>query len=615
VNVNVQVNEVPVPVRRLAGIDLGVASEHTVRVLDGTGQKIAAARCVPSRESLLAVEARALAGTPAGTRLEVVLEPTGPAWFPVARFFATRGHKVFRVSSAKAADLRKFYRRHTKSNGIDADTLARLPLADPDGLTELTLAEGDAATLDRRVRACDRLTQQAARHKTRIKALMRQLLPMTPLTGDLGKADLAILERYADPRALLDLGPAGLAALISQASHGKQGQARAQAWISAAQQAIDLYGPADPAMPYAEVATEVRLLNAIETELKAHAAAREDAYRQADPGQLARTLPGLAEIGGPAMTAVMGKPGRFASGHHFKSFLGLAPRASETGETDRKGEPMSKAGPSLGRATMIRAADTARKLDPQLARIYYIQMTERGASHLKACCVVAGHLALRLHATMLRGTPYQLRDTDGSAVTADQARQIIAANWTVPDDVRKRRRSRKNKGKTPQQASKPVQRGGPPRPGSRPGHPPVKPAPDHPAPGPRGAAPRGHSSLPAKRRPPCPPKRSPLPKTRPRTCGNSSATPRSSKTGCCTRPVTSSTNWPASPTTTTSTPAVPPGGSSKTSDTSAADSASPYPAISTSNISQRLPPASRPSQRPKQNRRPLLAMALTQQPP
>ena len=35
----------------------------------------------------------------------------------VARFFAARGHKVFRVSSAKAADLRKFYRRHTKING------------------------------------------------------------------------------------------------------------------------------------------------------------------------------------------------------------------------------------------------------------------------------------------------------------------------------------------------------------------------------------------------------------------------------------------------------------------------------------------------------------------
>ncbi|MGE5289607.1 MAG: transposase [Micromonosporaceae bacterium] len=54
----------------------------------------------------------------------------------------------------------------------------------------------------------------------------------------------------------------------------------------------------------------------------------------------------------------------------FKSFVGLTPRASET-ETDRKGQPMSKAGPSLLRATFVRAADTARKQDPQLARIYY----------------------------------------------------------------------------------------------------------------------------------------------------------------------------------------------------------------------------------------------------
>ncbi len=139
---------------------------------------------------------------------------------------------------------------------------------------------------------------------------------------------------------------------------------------------------------------------------------------------------------------------------------------------------MTKAGPSLGRATMIRAADTARKLDPQLARIYYTQMTERGANHLKACCVVAGHLALRLHAAMLRGTPYQLRDTDGTPITPGQARQIIAANWTVPDDIRKRRRSRKKtSGKAPQQAARPGRRGGPPAPGSPRPRGPVNPAP------------------------------------------------------------------------------------------------------------------------------------------
>ncbi|MFD0574970.1 IS110 family transposase [Dactylosporangium darangshiense] len=116
----------------------------------------------------------------------------------------------------------------------------------------------------------------------------------------------------------------------------------------------------------AEVATEVRLIRAIEAELTVHADERETAYRWADPGQLVRTLPGLGQVGGPALAAVIGEASRFPSGAHFKSYLGLAPRASETGDTDRKGQPMPKAGSRLLRSTLVRAADHARKQDPQM---------------------------------------------------------------------------------------------------------------------------------------------------------------------------------------------------------------------------------------------------------
>lgn len=198
--------------------------------------------------------------------------------------------------------------------------------------------------------------------------------------------------------------------------------------------------------------SEIRLLRACQAELAAHAQRREEAYRWADPGQLARSLPGLAEIGGPAAAAGIGRPGRFPSGRHFKSYLGLTPKASETGETDRKGQAISKAGSSLLRTTFIRAADTARKQDPQLARVYYVQMTERGADHIKALCVVAGHLAERFWAVMTRGMPYVVCDTDGNPVTPAEAKTIIAEQWTVPAAVRARRRSRKKAGKAPQQA-------------------------------------------------------------------------------------------------------------------------------------------------------------------
>jgi transposase len=126
--------------------------------------------------------------------------------------------------------------------------------------------------------------------------------------------------------------------------------------------AMELYGD-HPAVPFgelaAEVATEVRLLKAIEAELALHAAARERHYLQVDPGQLARSLPGFAEISAPVLVASMGRPGRFPGASRFKSYVGLAPRASQTGESDRKDQPMSKAGPSLLRSAFVRAADGA----------------------------------------------------------------------------------------------------------------------------------------------------------------------------------------------------------------------------------------------------------------
>ena len=44
----------------------------------------------PTVESLTEVERSELAGCPLGTRLEVIVEPTGPAWLPIAVFFITR---------------------------------------------------------------------------------------------------------------------------------------------------------------------------------------------------------------------------------------------------------------------------------------------------------------------------------------------------------------------------------------------------------------------------------------------------------------------------------------------------------------------------------------------
>jgi transposase len=449
--------QLPSPVR-LLGIDLGITSAHTAVVVDQTGRVHARRRARSTLGSLTALEAAALASADPATQLVVVVEPTGPAWLPVAVFFGRRGHTVLRVTSAKAADLRRFLARHAKSNSIDAQTLARLPLVAPAGLVPVEFGSAARASLDRRVRAVARLSAEIGRRKNRIRALALAMIPTigAALSEGLNHTDLAVLERYANPRVLLAAGPARLTRLIVATSRGQLGQAKTQALRTAAAEAVALWD-GDRAVALddlaAEIATEVRLVHAAQAERARHELARDAALARIDPLGLAASLPGLGPVGSTQLVATMGRPGRFPNAATFKAFTGLVPRASETGQTDRKQQPMTKAGPRALRSQLVQSANTARKLDPQLAAVYHAQMTQRGATHRKALCVVAARLAERAWLTLARGEPYVICDLDGQPVTPEQAKRLIAQRFTVPTEVRRRRSSTKM-GKAPHMALK-----------------------------------------------------------------------------------------------------------------------------------------------------------------
>jgi hypothetical protein len=88
------------------------------------------------------------------------------------------------------------------------------------------------------------------------------------------------------------------------------------------------------------------------------------------------------------------------------------------------------------------------------AELNRTQMTERGATHRKALCVVGARLAERAWLTMARGEPYVICDLDGRPVTPEQAKRLIAERFTVTPEVRRRRRSTKQAGKAPRMALK-----------------------------------------------------------------------------------------------------------------------------------------------------------------
>lgn len=389
--------------RRILGMDLGITSAHQAAVIDETCRVVARGKAFPTKDGLEALERLALEGAPEGTELEVVIDPTGAAHHPVAVFFTGRGHRVFRPDASRTAHLRKGLARGKKTNRVDAEVLAKLAVWNREALHELELPTGERAELDRLVRATERLTEEIARHKARIRDLARAAMPLVgqAISKTIGRADLEVLRSYGDPRALLGLGLEGLTALISEVSRGEHGEAKARAYLRAAEEAVELYGDSGAAsfgVLQEELAAEISRLEVAEAALRPLERRREEAYREVDPTGLARSLPGIARVGAPLGVAFTGRPGRFPSGDRYASYVGLVPRSSETGETDRKGQPMTKAGNRKLRRMFVRAADTARKLDPQLARIYHVQMVERGAHHTKALAVVAAHLARRFWA-------------------------------------------------------------------------------------------------------------------------------------------------------------------------------------------------------------------------
>jgi hypothetical protein len=109
--------------RRVVGMDLGIATAHTMRVLDGEGTIVAKRKAWPTVDSLIAVETAALAGCPADTRLEVVIEPTGPTWLP-----------------PRAGTRRWPFRRKLRSRGDPLRRVAVIP-------TEVPVALFDGASV------------------------------------------------------------------------------------------------------------------------------------------------------------------------------------------------------------------------------------------------------------------------------------------------------------------------------------------------------------------------------------------------------------------------------------------------------------------------------------
>ena len=436
------------------GIDLSINGAHDCTVLDATGQLTQRFTFDSSEAGMRKLEHHVRAIEASQGAPVVVMEPTGLAWFlPCLSLRAQhRELKVVRIKTSKVAALRRYLKQDAKSDRLDSFTLAKMPFVDPEKLYAVDLPPAVLQGLDRMTRQRARLVADLTRRKNRLQALLRGYLPgLMEVVGKPWEPEFrAVVAVSLNPFTLADQDAATLRkALLGKLSRSAHLEDFISQLRTACMQLAQLYRPIVDAGQLTEgffddvrdeLARELRLMEGEEREVKALEATIAHRYREVAPKDHLGTLKGLGDVTAPTILAAVGTPQRFKSQAAFRGWTGIVPHASQSADSDAKGLPMTKAGPKRVKLALYQAAETARRWDPQLAKIYHDQMVNKGKPHYKAIGAVMSHLASRIHAVLTEQRDYVLRDVDGREVTAREARTIILTRYQVPAEIRAERR-------------------------------------------------------------------------------------------------------------------------------------------------------------------------------
>ena len=448
---------------RTIGIDLAVTAKHRAIIANERSQYISP---IISFDTDLAaldrLRARALKGAEPDCSLVVVMEATNIVWYPISVYFTRHGDTVHVVNPRMSAALSRFYHQYAKSDQLSAKSLARMPLVCPETLYPVTLSGADYLGLQRGCRELDRLTVQTSAIKNRLQAIdllgwpgLKQRVFSNPL----GVAARWFRDYFYDPQQVVEAGES----VLRQSWRAAGGDQDDDDWVASlvvlAKKLLQLYGGSGTYLDYtalaAEVAREQRRLADLEADAKfVRLKVTRPLYRKLHPGRNLETIKGVGQDGAAVFVGFIGDPSRFSSNRGFRGWSGMVPRSAQSGEGESKGLRITQAGPNLVKKYSFLDADVGRKRDPQLAVIYYDQMVNKGKHHTQAVCACATHLLDRVRVIVTEDRPYELRDVDGTPVTAKQALAIVAERYTVPPDVRRRNNKRARRERAEQRAER-----------------------------------------------------------------------------------------------------------------------------------------------------------------
>ena len=345
-------------------------------------------------------------GTP--ETLVLGLEATGPLWEPLYEQLAQAGYHVLLLNPRQTASWASSLGLRAKTDGLDAQTLARGLLA---GLARAsTLPSETVQALRTLTRARWDLiqTRTAARQRLHDELVLLfpefvRFLPSLPGRTDLGDpAVLELLEAYSSAQALAQVPLDALTATLEQLSHGRWGLDQAQALQVLAQHSTA------SSRAVAARSLVARMLAQQLLELAAHVteveAAIGDLLQEDAKSRDLQRMPGIGPQGAATIRAELGDVSRFSRVEEVVAYAGLDPRTCQSGAFVGQ-KHLSKRGPGALRHALYLAAFVAARCAPEWHERYQ-RLLDRGRAKKEAFTILARAMLRVIYHLLRTGEAY-----------------------------------------------------------------------------------------------------------------------------------------------------------------------------------------------------------------
>ncbi len=345
-----------------------------------------------------------------GTQETVLLglEATGPLWEPLYDTLTQVGYQVLLLNPRQTASWASSLGLRAKTDGIDAQTLARGLL---DGLARAsTLPSETVQALRTLTRARRDLIQSRTAARQRLHDELVTLfpefvrfLPTLPGRTDLGEPMvLELLSTYSSAQALAQAPLDELTMTLERVSGGRWGHDQARAvqelacHSTASSQAVTARS-----LVARLLAQQLRELAAHVTELEAAIA---DLLKDDAEGQRLQDIPGIGPLGAATIRAELGDVARFGRVDEVVAYAGLDPRTRQSGAFMGQ-KHLSKRGPGALRHALYLAACVAARCAPEW-RARYERLLARGRAKKEAYTVLARALLRVIYHLLRTGEAY-----------------------------------------------------------------------------------------------------------------------------------------------------------------------------------------------------------------